>query len=161
MSDARTAVGRLPEPSAREIAAMLRTRQQPAEGSFDRFLPDRLRAASSRHWTPLVVALRVAEWLDELGIRTVVDLGSGAGKFCVAAALAGHARLTGIEQRPWLVEAARDLAREFEVDDRVEFIQGVLGNCAVPEADAYYLFNPFGENLFGPDDHVDDEVVVI
>jgi hypothetical protein len=91
-------------PSAERIAAMLRTGKRPTEASFDRFLPERLRLPSVRHWTPLVAAMQCAGWLDELGAETIVDLGSGAGKFCVVAALAGHAaRITGIEQRDWLV----------------------------------------------------------
>jgi predicted RNA methylase len=104
------------------------------------------------------VALRAAEWLDEHHVRTVVDIGSGAGKFCVAAALAGRCRFTGLEQRPRLVDAARALARLFEVDDRVAFLDGALGEIPVPDADAYYLYNPFGENLFGPQDHLDEDV---
>ena len=57
----------------------------PSDRLFDRFLPYDLRRVSRQHWTPLVVALRVAEWLDLIGVRQVVDLGSGAGKFCVQA----------------------------------------------------------------------------
>jgi hypothetical protein len=40
----------------------------------------------------------------------------------------------------------------------VQFVHGTLGSVTIPEADAYYLYNPFGENLFGPDDRVDDDV---
>jgi 23S rRNA G2445 N2-methylase RlmL len=105
-----------------------------------------------------VVALRAVQWFEELGVRTVVDIGSGAGKFCVAAALAGRCRFIGVEQRPRLVEAARELARRFRVDDRVHFSQGAFGDVALPEADAFYLFNPFGENLYGSGSHIDETV---
>ena len=160
--------------SAQQVAGVLRQGVPALEGasgsrfnrsfnrsfdrSFDRFLPDELRIVSGQHWTPLVVALRVAEWLDGLGVRRVVDLGSGAGKFCVAAAIASSCQFTGIEQRPHLVHAARALARSFAVEDRVRFIVGTLGQLEIPDADAYYLYNPFGENLFGPEGHVDDVV---
>jgi len=145
-------------PSARQVADALRKRTCPGERAFDRFLPHDLRLVSGQHWTPLIVAVRVAEWLDSLGVRTVVDIGSGAGKFCVAAALSGICDFTGIEQRPRLVEAAGRLAEIFGVDDRVRFVQGKVGQVEVPSADAYYLYNPFGENLFGPDGHLDDDV---
>ena len=59
--------------------------------------PKGLRGVSGQHWTQLVVAKRAAEWLDALRIRIVVDIGSGVGKFCVAAALVGHCRFTGLE----------------------------------------------------------------
>lgn len=145
-------------PSAQQVAHALRVRMCPGDRAFDRFLPYDLRLASSEHWTPLEVALRVAGWLDGLAVRTVVDIGSGAGKLCVAAALASRCDFTGIEQRPRLVAAARDLAQVFDVEDRVRFVQGTLGQCSLPEADAYYLYNPFGENLFGQDGHLGHDV---
>jgi len=139
------------------VADALRSGRCPADRAFDRFLPDSLRIISVQYWTPLVVAKRAAEWFDDLNVRTVVDIGSGAGKFCVAAALAGHCRFTGLEQRPRLVDSARALARLFDVDDRVRFVEGALGTIATPVADAYYLYNPFGEYLFSPHDETNGE----
>lgn len=146
------------DPSPQGIAMAIRTGMCPVDRAFDRFFPDELRRVAAQYWTPLLVAMRAAEWMDELDVQTVVDIGSGAGKFCVAAALAGRCRFTGIEQRPRLVTAARELARVFEVDDRVTFLDGALGEVPIPDADAYYLYNPFGENLFGADDHLDEDV---
>jgi hypothetical protein len=119
-----------------------------------------MRAVAPFYWTPLSVAARAAEWFEECGIRSVVDIGSGAGKFCVAAALMGQARLVGLEHRARCVSAARDLARLFEVSDRVCFLEGAFGVRHTPEADAYYLFNPFAENLFGQRERLDDEVAL-
>jgi predicted O-methyltransferase YrrM len=150
--------GIAPGPSVRHVAEALRARMCPSERSFDRFLPRELRRVSRQHWTPLVVALRVAEWLEDVAAENVVDIGSGAGKFCVATALASRCDFTGIEQRPRLVEAARALARIFGVDDRVRFIHGNLRECSIPDADAYYLYNPFLENLLEPGEHLDDDV---
>lgn len=145
-------------PSAGGVANTLRAGLCPSDRAFDRLLPRALRVVSGQYWTPVVAAVRAAEWFEQLNIGTVVDIGSGAGKFCVVAALAGHARFTGLEQRPRLVSAARNLAHALELNERVTFVHGTLGESHVPEADAYYLYNPFGENLFGPDDHLDQEV---
>jgi predicted RNA methylase len=144
--------------SPRVIAARLLSGDCPLDRIFDAYLPQDLRAVSSWYWSPLAVALRAARWLNEIGAQSLVDIGSGAGKFCVAAALAGECRFVGIEQRPRLVAAARNLARVFDCDDRVEFVEGVFGASPVPEADAYYLFNPFGENVFKVRDRLDDGV---
>lgn len=143
---------------APQLAEALRGGRCPSDRAFDRFLPDQLRVVSGQYWTPLVVAKRAAEWLDELNVRTVVDIGSGAGKFCVAAALAGHCHFMGLEQRSRLVASARTLARVFEVDDRVSFIEGAFGDIATPIADAYYLYNPFGEYLFASRHYFDREL---
>ncbi len=148
-------------PSRDRIAAALRSGVCPFDKAFDRFLPPRENRAAPVFWTPLVVALRVARWLEPLEVRSVLDIGSGAGKFCVAASLAcgdRPVRFTGIEQRPRLVHVAKGLARSFAVAERVDFIEGTLEDVEPSSYDAYYLFNPFGENLFGPEDHLDGDV---
>ena len=146
-----------PRTGSQRIAEALRSNALPPDDLFDRFLPEALRVVSEQYWTPLSVAARVAQWVAEYEIGTVVDIGSGAGKFCVAAALAGPGCYIGLEQRPRLVVAARELARTFEVEDRVRFLEGSLGEAATPVADAYYLYNPFGENLYGPGGRLDDD----
>lgn len=101
-----------------------------------------------QYWTPLRVVKRAAEWLDEVNARHVVDIGSGAGKFCVATAMLSRALFTGLEQNRSLVGSARALAKVFGVDGRVTFVHGVFGAIATPAADAYYLYNPFGNYWF-------------
>jgi SAM-dependent methyltransferase len=140
------------------LADALRGDGSPADEAFDRHMPASMRAISGMYWTPVAAALRAAEWFDELGVRSVVDIGSGVGKFCVAGALMGSAEFTGVEQRPHLVEVARTLARSFGVNDRVTFQVGVLGSDPIPAADAYYLYNPFGENLFSYGTRIGDDV---
>ncbi len=138
--------------TARRLADALRAGRSPVDCAFDRFLPEPLRAVSPQYWSPLAVVKRASEWLDELGIHSVVDIGSGAGKFCVAGAILGRCRFVGLEQHPGLVASARALARRFDVTDRVRFVQGALGEVPTPVAEAYYLFNPFGEYRFEADD---------
>jgi SAM-dependent methyltransferase len=139
------------------VARALRRGQRTPDRVFDSLLPKNVRRASARYWTPLAVTQRAAEWFRQLGVRSVVDIGSGAGKFCVATALCVPARFTGIEQRRPLMAAARELVRRFELEDRVSFVHGRLGDTPLPQAEAYYLYNPFGENLFAPDGQLDGE----
>jgi SAM-dependent methyltransferase len=137
--------------AAAYFAEALRTGRCPTDRAFDRFLPEPLRLVSPEYWTPLAVAKRAAEWLDDLGIRTVVDVGSGAGKFCVAGALFGTCRFIGLEQYSSLVASARALVALFDLNDRVTFVAGALGAVPTPVGDAYYFFNPFGDYWFGAD----------
>jgi predicted RNA methylase len=145
-------------PDAKKIAAELRAGHCPPDEVFDLFLPEDLRAVSDQYWTPIEVIARIVEWLNELNVKTVVDIGSGSGKFCVIAALLGSCQFTGLEQRRRLIKASRELAQTFDLTDRVTFIEGIFGEIEAPVADAYYLYNPFGENLFDPDDQLDEEV---
>jgi predicted RNA methylase len=146
------------EATVHRITAALRSRGPALDRDFDQFLPPDLRLASPTYWSRLAIARRASEWIDELGIQSVVDVGSGAGKFCVAAALAGDATYVGVEQRSRLVHAARRLADVFGVANRAAFIHGTFGRTPLPTAEAYYLFNPFGENVFGPEEHLDSDV---
>lgn len=148
------------EQAAQQLGRILAVGLCPEDREFDRFLPYEMQLVSYQYWTALVVAQRAAAWFAELGVRTVADIGSGVGKFCIAAALFGGCRFTGLEQRRRLVAAARNLAQLFRVDDRVRFIAGAVGEVSPPIADAYYFYNPFAENLFPARDQLDDSVVL-
>lgn len=135
--------------AAARLASDLRGTRGPLDDrAFDRFLSASLQEVSDQYWSPLAVAKRAAKWLDEAGVQRVADIGSGAGKFCVAAAVFGRCEFVGLEHRAFLVNAARHLARVFAVQHRVRFVRGALGAARLPVADAYYLFNPFGEYRF-------------
>jgi SAM-dependent methyltransferase len=143
--------------SPRLLADAVRSGRRASDHAFDRFLLPEFQAASQQYWTPLAVAKRAAQWLAELGVRRVFDVGSGAGKFCVAAALACDAQFVGVEQRPRLVAAARELALVFGVSDRVKFVHGRFDRLS-PSTDAYYFYNSFGENLFDAENRLDEDV---
>ncbi len=158
------AEARLPR-DAGARAVVLRARdavaagERPADTHFDDLLPAALKAHAARHFTPVADALRVGAWLDDLGVGSILDVGSGAGKLCVVAAIAApRCRFLGIEQRSGLVEVARSIAARFELDDRVSFVEGSIGVAGLPAVEAYYLFNPFGENLLPSGERLDEDV---
>lgn len=138
-----------------QVADALRARRRVADAHFDHFLPPDLRVVSNRYWTPLRVVARASQWITELGVASVVDIGAGVGKVCIAGALGTSCRFTGVEQRPRLVNVARSVAGLFNLEGRVQFVTGVFGEDETPAADCYYLFNPFGENLFGSHERLD------
>jgi predicted RNA methylase len=146
------------EAGARELAETLRAGDLAHDDDFDQFMAYEDRRVSSDYWTPVGVASRTAQWLDYFGVQSVVDIGSGVGKFCVAAALGGRCQFTGIEHRTRLVAAARALARTFHVEDQVDFVQSSTSDVSWPRADAYYLYNPFGENLRRIENQLDGDV---
>lgn len=158
MTDYPTTTLRMVECSPAYLADALRARIPVPDPVFDQLLPRELRAVSYSFWTPIDVALLAVDWLAEAGARRVLDIGSGAGKFCVIGALAGAFEMIGLEHRGRLVGAARELAASLGVADRATFVEGALGTVPLPSADAYYLYNPFGENLSGWGEGLDDEV---
>lgn len=113
---------------------------------FDLAYPREIRELSDRHWTPVEVARKAAEFLvREPGTR-VLDIGCGPGKFCIVGALATEGRFTGVEQRPHLCAAARSVIDQAQIPNAA-IIHGNLTAMDFSHFDAFYLFNPFQENL--------------
>lgn len=141
-----------------EVAEAVKSGVCPPDHAFDRFLPERLQLVSGRYWTPVRVAMRAATWLDEPKVRSVVDIGSGPGKFCLVAALASRCAFLGIEQRDELVSVARSLTKLYHLQHRVSFIEDRFGDAPPPHADAYYFYNPFAESALDEQAWLDDAV---
>lgn len=126
------------------------------DAAFDQLLPGDARAKSLLHWTPLAVARLVAARLAEHGARSVLDAGSGPGKFCVVAASAQpRLAFVGIEQRFGLVAAARGLAARLRVNNAHFELGDALGRSWAT-FDGFYFFNPFAENALGTNDVFDE-----
>lgn len=84
---------------------------------FDRILPLCWRRFSIIHWTPVQVARRAAQFLVSGPETQVLDVESGAGKFCLVGALATQGDFTGVEQRPHLAELSRSFAHKYAIPE--------------------------------------------
>jgi SAM-dependent methyltransferase len=113
---------------------------------FDLFYPPEIRALSSVHWTPVFVARQAAEFLVHRPGTRVLDIGCGPGKFCIIGALMTEGKFTGIEQRKHLCDVARSVIRQTRLP-HVEIVHGNVTETAFSNFDAFYLFNPFVENM--------------
>ncbi len=141
----------------RELRRALR-RGVAEDARFDELYPAVVRAVSGVFWTPLSVAAQAAELFEEQRVESILDVGSGPGKFCLAAAMAGPTlELTGIEHRPHLVGVAREAARRLRLTN-VRFQLGDVTSVDWSQYDGFYLFNPFAENLFAGPDRYDGTV---
>jgi len=116
--------------------------------TFDAAYPAELRALSAPHFSPVAVAARAAALLVEAGARRVLDVGAGAGKFCIVGALATPAAFVGVERRAWLVEAARAAARRHGAT-RASFVAADVLDFDFTPFDGVYFFNPFRERVNG------------
>lgn len=115
---------------------------------FDQLFTKSVRDLSVRHWTPAEIAIRAAKLLTEgRGAGAILDVGSGSGKFCVLGALTTEAHFTGIEIRPPLVEAARALAHDFDLESRIEFLATDALEVDWSAYHGFYLYNPFYEHV--------------
>lgn len=113
---------------------------------FDRDFPEDIYQQSACHWTPMDVCQMAAQMLVEKPGTRVLDIGCGPGKFCVIGATTTLGHFTGVEQRSRLVKAARDLLARHRIT-RAEIVHGNITSVSFAAFDAFYLFNPFEENI--------------
>jgi hypothetical protein len=132
------------------IASSLRRGDRVLDSAFDEIYPRAVRSASPVHWTPLRVCARVVELLGLAPGQRLLDIGAGAGKFCIVAAAMSRASVRGVEREAYLAGVAREAARRFGID--IEVVEGTFDpeDASNLLVDAVYLFNPFIETLFLP-----------
>ena len=115
-----------------------------SDDAFDRLYPEAVQRMSEIHWTPIDVATRAARMLVRNADSVILDVGSGAGKFCTVGALTTVGQFVGVEERPDLVAVARDLVAKLDVP-RVQFLQEDALCLDWSQYDGIYLYNPFAE----------------
>jgi SAM-dependent methyltransferase len=140
-------------PQHHDVIESLRAGRRVRDAEFDAVYPDDVRRVSAHFWTPLEVARTASRWLASEGARSVLDVGSGAGKFCIIANLTSGHQVTGLEQRSALLDAARNASNAYGAS--AQFKLGTLETFDPAAFDAFYLFNPFGENLYPTDEQFD------
>jgi magnesium-protoporphyrin O-methyltransferase len=79
--------------------------------------------------------------LEDAGLqgRTVLDVGCGSGDLALAAISRGAEHATGFDLGPGAIQAARSLAAERGLSERVDFAIGDGATLALPRADVVTL----------------------
>jgi SAM-dependent methyltransferase len=113
---------------------------------FDAIYPRSIRRHAEQHFTSLSVARRSAAFLASEPGSKVLDIGSGAGKFCLVGAVTTNGHFTGVEQRKELVDLSARLALTYKIK-HVNFVHGNVMGIDFNAFDAFYIFNPFYENV--------------
>lgn len=125
---------------------------------FDAIYPPGVRQIAEQHFTPVSIARQSVEFLVTGPRCHVLDIGSGGGKFCLIGASVTGARFTGVEQREDLVKLSNRLAKQFHVSNAL-FIHGNVMTVDFASYDAFYLFNPFFENV-DPGKQIDKAILL-
>ena len=133
---------RLPE----DIKSALRAGDRITDDDFDQILPENFERIADVQWSSVRVARTIARMLRDTPEAHVIDLGCGVGRLCLLLALQTDLKLSGIERRPALIQAARRLALENVGDARITYIQGDILELDWDPFDVLYLYNPFMEH---------------
>jgi len=132
-----------------------------SDRQFDQLYPVAIQKLALKHWTPLYVARRAAYFLAAEKNARILDIGSGVGKFCLAAShFMPNAFYYGIEQRRSLIYYA-DKAKELLRLENVTFLNGNFTQLDFRQYDHFYFYNSFYENLAGTnkiDNHIDHSI---
>ncbi len=127
------------------------------DDQFNLLYPLPMQTVARRHWTPLGVARKASYFLAVESNARILDIGSGVGKFCLAAAHYNpNAFYCGVEQRKSLVYNA-ETARQILHLENVSFIHGNFTQLDFKNYDHFYFYNSFYENLAGAD-KIDDSI---
>ncbi len=117
-----------------------------SDEDFNSIYPADIQQLAKRHWTPLEVAKMAAVFLTETPNSKVLDIGSGAGKFCLIGASSTPAKFTGVEQRKNLVDLSNSIAVKHNIHN-VNFIHANITEIDFSSFNAFYFYNSFQENI--------------
>ena len=119
------------------------------DDKFHNLYPFHIQKLADKHWTPLKVAKYAAEFLVPEDGAKVLDIGSGAGKFCLAAShYKPNGLLYGIEQRKDLLDYAMEAKYKLDLNN-LSFIHGNFTQIDFKQFDHFYFYNSFYENIEG------------
>ena len=131
------------------------------EADLVRLFPDWIRSLDKIHWSPEPVIKRAVEWLLPNRGMSLLDIGSGSGKFCLMGSyLRPDCSFYGVEQRRDLVDCSIGLRDQLNRRN-VEFTNANFTSVEFRNFDSFYFYNSFFENLPGVetiDDTIDHSV---
>jgi 2-polyprenyl-3-methyl-5-hydroxy-6-metoxy-1,4-benzoquinol methylase len=127
------------------------------DANFNELYPSSMRRLAGRHWTPLRIAQQAGAFLADVAGNKILDIGSGIGKFCLAAAsYHPDVHFFGIEQRKKLIGHARKAKNRLGIRN-VSFLHGNFTEFDLHQYHGFYFFNPFFEHLEDTD-RIDEDI---
>lgn len=115
-----------------------------SDKKFDQIFTQAVRSSAADHFTPVNVARAAAKYLVADGPTNVLDIGAGAGKFCMIGALSTSGNFTGIEQHPDLCDAGNALIQKHQINS-VQLIAANITSIDFKAYEAFYFYNAFHE----------------
>lgn len=125
------------------------TKKFSSDKEFNQLYSSAIQLLAQNHWTPLEVAKKAADFLASDKGSRVLDIGSGVGKFCLAAAyFKPHSVFYGVEQRVSLIVHAEEVKKKLGYTN-AHFIHDNITKIDFKQYDHFYFYNSFYENLYG------------
>ncbi|MBC7884281.1 MAG: methyltransferase domain-containing protein [Saprospiraceae bacterium] len=138
------------------IFERLKSNEEISDTEFDSLYNDDIRETSEIHFTPVEVSIIAAKYLASKNGTKVLDIGSGAGKFCMIGSVCSEGIFVGVELRESFHKAANEISENYQLEN-VEFVLANINTISFQVYDAFYIFNSFQENISIPD-RINDEI---
>lgn len=132
------------------IFSRLKKGLEVSDSEFDVIYTERIKEVSAFHFTPVEVARIAAQFLAEKPGTKVLDVGSGAGKFCMIGTTCTNGCFTGVEQRESLYDLSKKLSNHYSLPN-LTYIHSNITDIEFKAFDAIYFFNAFHENIVQSD----------
>lgn len=116
------------------------------DDDFDAIYPEKIRMLGRKHWSSVSASKLASEFLVQAPGTRVLDIGSGAGKFCMIGASNTKGHFTGVEQRLELIKLSRRISDSYRLHN-VEFLHANITSINFNDYDAFYFYNSFYENI--------------
>ena len=127
------------------------------EQSFCQLYPLSIQQLDKLHWSPLNVIYKAVQFLANREDAKILDIGSGAGKFCLAGAYyKPSAAFYGVEQRQYLIGHAESANAKLG-RMKVKFLHKNFTQLNLKEFNGFYFYNSFFESIPGTD-KIDDSI---
>ena len=124
------------------VFEQLRKTQTISDEKFDTIYPKSIQKLASDHFTPVEVAQTAAQFLVENAQTKVLDIGSGAGKFCFVGAACTTGQFIGVELRAHLHLVANQIAENRQLAN-VAFIHANITQVDFNEYQPFSFYNSF------------------
>lgn len=124
----------------------IKNKKIPSDLNFDKIYPLSYQEHSARHFTPVKIAIKVANLLVDKPTDKILDIGSGVGKFCCIGSSIKQAHFYGVEKRNTLINLSNKIKRTYKLKN-AHFIHDDFTNLDFSKFNGIYFFNSFHENF--------------
>jgi len=143
--------------NVKETIRKMRSHPKLGDEEFDKIYDPKFLSLSYRHFTQIRSTRLAIQLIGDSQAVSILDIGSGIGKFCHVGSQLSKCKFTGVELRDDFYNEAVRVATELNYN-APSFIHGSFTSIDFKKFNAFYFFNSF-EEYYNPDCIIDDKTV--
>lgn len=143
--------------SVKEVIKKMRSHPKLRDEEFDKIYDPKFLSLSYRHFTQIRSVRLAIQLIGDSPSISILDIGSGIGKFCHIGSQLSNCKFTGIELRDDFYAEAVRIAAQLNHNNPT-FIHGTFTAIDFKKYNAFYFFNSF-EEYYNPDCIIDEKTV--